>query len=181
MVKVFNRIYNVYRDLGMLTSAPKLFYNASPVINAYAAQGNQIVIYLALTELLQDSDAELAFVIAHELGHIVQQRENALWFVPDNPEFDADVWSVLVCLVAGFDPYSGSGSLAKLSMATGHVGLAQQFEDQASDDAHKSFVSRIEIMYDVLTAVCGINEDFRSACDGVKSKLHPHFPSKAVI
>lgn len=178
---VFNRVYNIYVELGVLTSPPDLYYNTSPTINAYAAKGSQVVIYLALAELLQDSDRELSMAVAHELGHIVQQRENALYFVYDNPEFDADVWGVLISLLAGYDPYSGAGTLAKLSMATGDVGLAQQYEDQSAADAHKSFVTRIEGMYNALKAVCGVNADFQHTCDRYRSAVHPHFPSGAVL
>jgi hypothetical protein len=181
IVDVFNRVYNVYVQLGVLTSPPDLYYNTSPTINAYAAKGSQVVIYLALAELLQDSDSELSMAVAHELGHIVQQRENALYFVYDNPEFDADVWGVLISLLAGYDPYAGAGTLAKLSMATGDVGLAQQFEDQSASDAHKSFVTRIEVMYNALRAVCGVNADFQNTCDQYRSAVHPHFPTGAVL
>ncbi|NQY79090.1 MAG: M48 family metallopeptidase [Candidatus Caenarcaniphilales bacterium] len=47
----------------------------SPEINAYASLGNNIVIYTALIELLQN-DTALAFVVAHELGHL---EENHVW------------------------------------------------------------------------------------------------------
>jgi hypothetical protein len=66
-------------------------------------------------------------------------------------------------------------------MVTGDVGLQQQFEDQSSQDAHKSFVTRIEVMYDLLTGVCGINADFQNLCNQYRSKFHPHFPSNAVL
>lgn len=181
IVNTFNRLYQVYSELGALNWAPRLYYNTALAINAYATQGSEVHVYLALAELVRDSDSELAFAIAHELGHIVQQRENALLFVSDNKEFDADVWGTLISLMAGYDPYAGSGTLAKLSMATGDVGLAQQFEDQSSQDAHKSFVTRVEIMYNALKAVCGINADFQSLCDQYRSNVHPHFPANAVL
>ena len=177
----FTRLFGVYKQLKVLDSPPDLYLNMEPVINAYATKGQEIHIYAALTELINDSQSELAFAIAHEMGHIVQQRTQALLFVSDNPEFDADVWGVLVTLLAAYDPYSGAGTLAKLSMVTGDVGLQQQFEDQSSQDAHKSFVTRIEIMYDLLTGVCGINADFQNLCNQYRSKFHPHFPSNAVL
>ena len=181
IVNVFNRTYKIYSTLGLLNSAPDLYYNTDPTINAYASQGKQVVIYLALAELLQDSDSELSFAVAHELGHIVQQRTNTLYFVYDNPEFDADVWGVLASLLAGYEPYAGSGTLSKLSMATGDVGLAQQYEDQSAADAHKSFVTRIEVMYDALRAVCGVSADFQATCNQYRSTMHPHFPAGAVL
>jgi predicted Zn-dependent protease len=177
----FSRLYGIYNQLNVLNSPPDLYINTDAVINAYASKGQEVHIFAALPELIHDSQSELAFAIAHEMGHIVQQRSQSLLFVPDNPEFDADVWGVLIGLLAGYDPYAGAGTLAKLSMATGDVGLQQQFEDQSSQDAHKSFVSRIEIMYGALKGVCGINADFTSLCNQYRSQVHPHFPSNAVL
>ena len=185
MVKVvadtFGRLFAVYKQLQVFDSPPDLYTDTDSVINAYATKGQEVHIFAALPELIHDSQSELAFAIAHEMGHIVQQRTQKLLFVTDNVEFDADVWGVLVGLLAGYDPYAGSGTLAKLSMATGDVGLQQQFEDQSAQDAHKSFVSRIEIMYDALKGVCGINADFQNLCNQYRSQVHPHFPSNAVL
>lgn len=181
IVRIYNVVYKVYSAAGFLNSAPQLFYSTSNTINAYAQSGDRVVVYLALAELVHESDSELAIAIAHELGHIVQQRDNTLYFVPDNPEFDADAWGALITFVAGYDPYAGAGTLAKLSMATGDVGLAQQFEDQAAADAHKSFVTRIEVMYDTLRAVCSIDASFAKACAQYKAAVHPHFPANAVL
>jgi hypothetical protein len=177
---MFNRLFATYQSIQALDSPPSLYLNTEPVINAYATKGQEVHIFVALAELIHDSQSELAFAMAHEMGHIVQQRTGTLYFVNNNPEFDADVWGVLVSLLAGYDPYAGSGALAKLSMVTGDVGLQQQFEDQSSQDAHKSFVSRIEIMYDALKGVCGINTDFQNLCNQYRSQAHPHFPSNAV-
>ncbi len=47
----------------------------SPQINAYASLGKNIVVNTALIELLENETA-LAFVIAHELGHI---EEHHVW------------------------------------------------------------------------------------------------------
>jgi predicted Zn-dependent protease len=178
---MFGRLYATYKELKALDSPPDLYLETDPVINAYASKGQEVHIFAALPELIHDSQSELAFAIAHEMGHIVQQRTGTLFFVNDNPEFDADVWGVLVGLIAGYDPYAGAGTLAKLSMVTGDVGLQQQFEDQSSQDAHKSFVSRIEIMYDALKGVCGISADFQNLCNQYRSQVHPHFPSNAVL
>lgn len=178
---IFNRMVEVYQELGVLGQAPRLVIDENPTINAYASNGREVRVFLALSELIQDSPSELAFVIAHELGHIVQQRTGQLLFVTDNAEFDADVWGVLTVLVAGYDPYGGSGTLSKLSMVVGDVGLSRQFEDQIGDDAHKSFVTRIEVMYDALRAVCNANESLRSACNDFRDAVHPHFPANAVL
>lgn len=178
---LFQKLYSSYEELEVLDSPPRLVIDSAPTINAYASKGREVRVFLALAELVNDSPSELAFVIAHELGHIVQQRTGMLLFVEDNAEFDADVWGVLVAWVSGYDPYAGAGTLAKLSMVVGDVGLSRQFEDQSGDDAHKSFVTRIEVMYEALQAVCGINESFQQACSDYREAAHPHFPGKAVL
>jgi len=93
IANTYRRIYKIYQTVGALDSMPDLYVNTEPVINAYAADGQEIHMYLALSELLQDSDSELAFVLGHEMGHIVQQRTGRFLFVYDNEEFDADVWA----------------------------------------------------------------------------------------
>lgn len=146
------------------------------VINAYAANGKEISIYVALAQLINDSPSEMAFVIAHELGHILQQRTGALLFNP-NPEFDADSWGVLFSLMGGYDPYGSAGALSRLAMATGRAGLVSQFEDQSGDDAHKSFNERLSTLYDLIGGMCASSETAKQACDTYKSVMHPNLPS----
>jgi len=58
-------------------SAPTLNIGAETdnnAINAFAANGNTVQVNLALPQLISDSPSELAFAIAHESGHIYQQR-----------------------------------------------------------------------------------------------------------
>jgi hypothetical protein len=148
-------------------------------INAFAANGRVVQINLALAELISDSQSELAQVIAHELGHIYQQRTRRLEY-NENPEFDADVWGLFLALGAGYDPYAMAGSLAKLAMVTGRSGLTQQFEDQVSGDAHQSFNTRLENLYDTLQIVCSL-PGVKSACEEYKGVFHPTFPGNAPL
>lgn len=175
----FQRVFNAARDLGMLRTAPDLEILYDKTVNAYAADGIEVGIFMGLSELLGDSDSELAFVAAHELGHIYQQRAGRLEF-HQNPEFDADIWGALLTLLSGYDAYAVAGALSKLAMATGTAGLATQFEQQLSPDAHKSFNTRISEVYEMLAFMCSIPEA-APACRTYKAILHPHLPDSAPL
>lgn len=182
----WDRIWNVYlrvlraaQSLDILTDAPELKILYDRTVNAYAAGGREVGIYMGLSELLGDSDSELAFAVGHELAHIYQQRSGVQEF-HDNPEFDADIMGTILALLAGYDPYAAAGTLAKLAMATGSAGLAVQFEQQLSSDAHKSFNTRISEVYNVLKLACSLPE-VAPSCGIYKSILHPHLPDSAPL
>ena len=75
------RINLVGRWVASQTSRPELPWTFGIIddgeINAYAAPGGYVLVTRGLYALL-DSDAELAAVIAHELGHIVQRDHYAV-------------------------------------------------------------------------------------------------------
>jgi hypothetical protein len=178
----WDRLWNAFLRVGrvalsndLLRTLPEFRILDGQEANAYAAGGKEIVVYLGLAELLGDSESDLAFVVAHELGHIVQQRTGIQLF-HENEEFDADMWGALLALEAGYDPYGAAGALAKLAMATGSAGLMSQFEQQLSADAHKSFNTRLEEVYHFLVMVCNVNDETRAACRDYKRIMHPHLP-----
>lgn len=182
----WDRIWNVYlrvwdgaERLGMLDERPELDIRYERIVNAYATGGRTVGIFLGLSELLGDSDSELAFVVGHELGHIYQQRSGSLEF-HSNPEFDADIWGTLLALGTGYDVYSAAGALAKLAMATGTAGLTTQFEQQLSSDAHKSFNTRISEVFSMLQLACSF-EEIQSSCRFYKDVMHPHLPDSAPL
>jgi len=96
-------------------------------------------------------------------------------------EFDADIWGTIIALSAGYDPYAAAGTLAKLSMATGDVGLASQFEVQLSSDAHKSFATSLDNIYSQLVAVCDSSSSVAALCATYKSTVHPNLPGVAPL
>lgn len=176
---VYQRVLNAAMELGALSSGPELKIRYEKTVNAYAQGGREVGIYMGLSELLGDSDSELAYVAGHELGHIYQQRTGILEF-HTNPEFDADIWGTILALLAGYDAYSSAGALAKLAMATGTAGLATQFEQQLASDAHKSFNTRISEVYATLQMACTFPE-VAQFCSLYKSILHPHLPGSAPL
>ena len=182
----WDRIWNVYlrvlktaREMGGFTTDPQLKILYDRTVNAYALGGREVGIYMGLSELLGDSDSELAYVVGHELGHIYQQRTGVNEFHA-NPEFDADMWGTILALASGYDAYASAGALAKLAMATGTSGLATQFEQQLAPDAHKSFNTRISEVYDMLKLACSI-PDIAPICAMYKGVFHPHLPEAAPL
>lgn len=178
---VYARILDAANRLGVLKFEPRLRIVYDPVINARAIGGHTIEIYAALSELISDSQSELAFVIGHEMGHISQQQTGDQQHDPTNREFDADIKGTLLTVLAGFDPYAAAGALAKLSMATGRAGLIAQIDDQLAPDAHKSFNTRLEVIYDNLQKACNADPAARIVCNLYRRIVHPHFPSTAPL
>jgi hypothetical protein len=160
------------------STPPQLQIKQDQQINAFASGGNMIQINFALSELISDSPSELAFAVAHEMGHIYQQRNNGTQLFNTDIEFDADEWGAILSLIAGYDPYASAGTLAKLAMATGSAGLASQFEAQLAPDAHKSFNTRLDNVYTTLTTLCNV---IPTTCSLYKGIFHPNFPPSAPL
>ena len=137
-----------------------------------------------LAELISDSESELAFVVAHELGHIIQARIGQLALVPGNIELDADEYGLYLSLAAGYDPYGAAGALAKLSMASGTAGLLNQNFDNlaavAGTDLHGSFNNRLALIFQSMQALCSL-QVAQSFCTQYKSLFHPHLPAAAPL
>ncbi len=178
---VYQRVLNFAQDTGLITTPPRLRILYDRHVNAYARGGTEVGIYIGLSELLGDSDSELAHVVGHELGHIFQQLTGKRSWYPENAELDADIWGTLFAMGAGYDAYAAAGSLAKLAMATGRAGLASQlFEDVSTVDAHRSFNTRLDAVYDFLTLLCA-SDIGRPFCQEYKRILHPHLPDSAPL
>jgi len=153
-------------------------YNGQ-AINAFGNADSVIVTY-GLSELISDSPSELAFAVAHEMGHVYQYRNGGQLLFDSDPEFDADTWGLLLSLSAGYDPYAAAGTLAKLSMATGQAGLVQQFEAQLSSDAHKSFNQRLDSLFNAISQTCA-DPSIQAFCQRYKNIVHPDLPGSVPL
>jgi hypothetical protein len=171
--KVLNGMRLFYPNLDL--SNVRLVISQEPVVNARAFPNGTVEVTLALSQLISDSPSELAFVLAHELGHIVQFKTARPQLRPDNLELDADALGTLFLLSAGYDPYAGSGAFGKLMMASRRTGLLAQLFDDLSDP-HTSFTNRIGQLMGLLDTVCGLQEA-RQFCSEFKSFIHPNLPS----
>ena len=71
--RVQNMLDNFVISLGKDPALYHITVEKSDVLNAYATIGRKIVVFSGLIESL-DNDPALAFVIAHELGHIEEKH-----------------------------------------------------------------------------------------------------------
>jgi len=189
-----DRIWLVYRKL--LAAAPaavaslaindvnlnapgvvSLVISPEQTINAFGRAG-VVQIDLSVSQLISDSPSELAFIVGHELAHVAQfQHGNSLSVA--NTEQDADLFAMTLMILAGYDPYAGSGALAKLNMVTGQAGLlAAAFDDLP--DPHASFTTRLGAMFSTLSQACA-QPALSGYCGAYKSVIHPNFPSAAPL
>jgi hypothetical protein len=145
------------------------------VINALGRPGF-VQIDLSLSQLISDSPSELAFIVGHELGHVAQFQHGTTLKVAD-AEQDADLFAMTLMILAGYDPYGGSGALAKLSMVSGRAGLlSPTFDDLA--DPPSSFAARQGSLFSTLTLACSQGA-LTGFCGADKALAHPNFPSSA--
>lgn len=173
---VFYRLLAAAHEANMLSRpGPRLEMLRSKNLNAYASPQDVVYIELSVSELISDSESELAFVVAHELAHIMQFRAGRVFEHP-NPEFDADILGTRLALFAGYDPYAAAGALAKLSMASGEAGFMDQWEDHVGPEVHKSFNDRLEAVFESLRAMCNGNPQANDTCRRYKRIYHPHLP-----
>lgn len=108
MVQILNVAATQY-NLGTLPTL--IIDNTTGQINSFAnSSANEVHIFMNLAELISDSEKELAFVVGHELGHIIQNRIQQLAFVPTNIEEDANEYGLFLSILAGYDPYAGVGA-----------------------------------------------------------------------
>jgi len=172
-------VLNSYPDLAV--GQPQLVLEAHRVVNAWAVSDNTVHIELGLSQLLRSTD-ELAFVVAHELGHIWQYNHRRALFSTGsiNAEDDADIFGLLAILFAGYDPYAAGGFFGKLMMATSTASLlVQLWEDQNKPDAHYSASTRIDFLDQRITALCA-DPSVADFCRLYNQTFHPNVPGPLV-
>ena len=115
----------------------------------------------------------------HRTGRFFNKLIERRQFDAENSEHDADAYGIWFNLLAGFDPYAGAGTLAKLSMASGTAGLVSEILSEHYS-VHGSTSTRLQKMYQLLQSLCNRPEG-RTACANYKYLIHPHFPPSAPL
>ena len=187
----FDRIWQVWSIVldaasgldSSFTATPSVGLNilSDSQVNAFAASGGaQVSVTYALSQLINDSDSEMAFALAHMLGHVYQMRHGGQTkYVPGDAEADADQWALNIMLAARYDPYSLPGALAKIAMATSNSQLTSTYDGQNSAGANASLSARLAGAYTAIQRACsGTNA---TACQSYKSVVHPNLPSNAPL
>jgi len=166
-------VLNAFPDLAV--GNPTLRIESNRNVNAFATREGTVAVELGLAQLFGNLD-ELAFIVGHELGHIYQFSRGRAFADPSNPESDADLFGLVAILLAGYDPYAAGGAFGKLMMATGRGSLlVQAWEDQNAADAHRSFSTRIQDLYQALVAVCS-DPSLSGFCADYNRIFHPNVP-----
>lgn len=97
---------------------PSISIKLAPRPNAYSISPNRVVISSGLLDLVE-TRAEFAFVLAHELAHVVLHHTDGL--AAENSaepmirrEMDADAFAIKLLKEGGFDPEAALSILSKL-------------------------------------------------------------------
>ncbi len=141
--------------------APSILLLPGTAPNAFVSDSEHIILTRGLVQIIENQD-ELAFVVAHELGHLklghLVQNSNALPALAERTvshrqlierELDADKFAVDLLMKSGFNPGSGLKLLGKISaFSAGESVVAQS--------AYPSLNLRIRALSQALFApICG--------------------------
>ena len=150
-------------------------------VNAFTNGSAEVDISVAVSELIGDSESELAFALAHQLGHIYQLRNGNQLKFGGNAESDADQWAMAILLAARYDPYAAAGTLAKLAMATNASQLTTQYDGQAAAAANISLNARLSGLYAAIQQACAVSPSTVELCATYKGVVHPGLPPTAPL
>jgi peptidase M48-like protein len=112
-----------------------------PTINACAIPGSRrLQVPLVTLNFFKDNPGELAFLIAHETGHMVD--EGCAQSLSQNPnvatrrasEQRADTIGIQFMVGAGYNPFDAAGLMGKFQMLTGRTGLLENFFARFTSD-----------------------------------------------
>jgi len=194
-MRVFGRVMAMAHQLGykvnpQLTLLPGTASNGmANAMGGLAANGtDQVTMYMSLVEMAGDSDGELAFLMAHEIAHVIQCRMNGCKVAIDSHftgdyESDADEMGMMLSTSAGYDSYCAAAVYSKLQMGNGQTAMAHMggmgqmgsvnvWEDMMSNDPRGFFAGRINNLYTIQQRMCG-NPQFSVNCQAFKSLMHP--------
>ncbi len=154
-------------------------------VDAFVAGGvgAQVDVTYGMSELINDSDSEMAYVFGHMLGHVYQQRNSGApyKYISGSAEADADQWALAIMLEARYDPYSLPGALAKLAMATNNSQLTTSYDGLSAVSAYTSLNVRLGGAYGAIQAACNFSQSTKDLCASYKSVVHPGLPQNAPL
>lgn len=169
-------VNGVGQSLARVSELPELAFTFtvlnSPIVNAFALPGGYVYVTRGLLALA-GSEAELASVLAHEIGHVTarhaaqRHQRAAAVTVSTKPgelgqdptayvqgysreqEMEADTLGIRYLARAGYDPQAMSGFLKKLDahakLEAGLMGLADDQTDQMSfTSTHPRTADRVD-------------------------------------
>ncbi len=193
-MRVFGRVVAMAHQLGynvnpQLTLLPGTAANgiANAMGGLSATGSDQVTMYMSLVEMAGDSDGELAFLMAHQVAHVIQCRTHGCKMPVDvqftnDYEVDADEMGMMLSTSAGYDSYAAAAMYAKLQMGNAQAVMGQMgmgmgsvnvWEDMMSTDPHGFFATRVNNLFQVQQRMCS-NPQFSSTnCQAFKTLMHP--------
>lgn len=143
------------------------------IINAYAIRERRlIVIPIGMVRFLRESEGELAFVVAHEMGHIV---DRACYNPPKARlgidtgvgtqricEARADEIGIQFLIGAGYNPFDAAAFFGRMMMYQGDVGLQRFLSKWVYPSTHPVNSDRIADMRRTLGRYC---QRFPAQCE----------------
>ena len=169
-ISAFNRLTAAMREKGWGQRAMVIALTDSPQVNAFTHPSQQgrggglICLPIAMVRFLQDSDAELAAVIAHEMGHAIDDGCRRVWQSRRLEEQRmcekrADEIGFLLLVQAGYNPFAVAGAFGRLEMFSGDysTGFLARFRGLAQN--HPITPDRIADMRRMVVSYCGQNPE----------------------
>lgn len=143
--------------------------------------GSSLTVSVGAAELLNDSEDELAALLAHLLGHALQNQNGGAQIFSTDRDTDAEAWSVIVMLVSFYDPYAIGGLHGKLHAATVNGGSQTLMENKTVADEHAAVHTRSEKFLQTISNVCNLDSTVTAACTMFKKIYHPSLPGMGVL
>lgn len=162
VVEIFNRLHLV-SHLNQEKWTPIIVDD--PSFNAFTTGGTSLVIFSGLEKSL-DSDAELASVIAHEMGHVAAshvfeartfnianaisnsssaKRNSFHSSFTHEQEEEADRIGILYCALAGYDPYAASRVWKDLNRTQGSHAQIIQDHPISIERARQTYKTAVKV------------------------------------
>ncbi len=101
-------------------------------INAFAIPGGAVYVHTGLITSAQNS-AELAGVLAHEIGHVTSRHVAHLYRRQRNTSYAAQVFSVLIAILSGSSAVAQGGQLATGVAAQAYLNTYTQDAEREAD------------------------------------------------
>lgn len=136
-------------------SSAEIALISSNEINAWQLHPSDWVCVPTAMTSFMDNEDELAFILGHELGHVVDSACAAVTLNRQNQiicEMRADAIGFRLLVAAGYSPYAAAGAFGRLEMYSGDIetGISGLFRQLASD--HPITPNRIANMRRLLLA-----------------------------
>jgi hypothetical protein len=134
-------------------------------LNAWADPRRDVVILpVLMVQFLQQDEGELAFVIAHELGHLQDKQcpliaqQNAITIEGQKRfcEARADEIGIQYLIAAGYNPYDAAAFFGRMMMFRGNTSLLGNLVERFTSD-HPIDMDRIGALRTLLVRLCQAN------------------------